>query len=681
MKKYKCHKCEKSFSKKISLHAHQSVHNQRVGKCKHCGEKKMRLSLHEPKCPQNPKNLKKCKQCDKIMEFKYLSQTKKRDYCSYTCSAASKKLSYDYVKGQVSKMTYFNDLQNTSYSYIMKKNGWWDDLTSHLIRQVHEPYTEEEVRKAALKYTRRVDFQKKSNGQYSAATRLGILDEVCAHMGKPLNIIQYTKDEIRESAEKYESQKEWLENEPGLYHSWKTRGNEHQSKENKLFYEEIKNQLGYIFKPNGYWTKKRCKEIADKYSDRRIFHKEQYEVYKVIKREGWIDELLSHMIWTTKTGNIYYPSDYVWTLQDAKKEAKKYRTKKEVIDNNNHLFRWIKKHKWERKCYSHMKEFNLSKRHIYAEEFENSKTVYVGLSCQVERRHNAHIGKEKRYGKVVSPVYHHMKETGEKPKLKILTRRPVNSENAVEREDYYINKYKSDGWHLLNQAPAASLGSMRPKWTYEKFEEMKKGCKTQEEYHKKLDWRRALLKEGWWEKLTSDLPIKSKSGRVPHTRWTLEEALEVAKKCKNAQELQKKYSGAYKIILRNGGRMAMREIYPDMMIYYRDLDEKIALTIAKKFTSQSNLRFRRSTVWQFLVDNNLLDKAFPNRRKEQIPSSYWNEHTVAEEAKKCEKVSDLPSGAYTFVLENKLQKKLFPKTYFGTGWAHYNNKRSSKNRG
>ena len=59
--------------------------------------KKMRLSLHEPKCPQNPKNLKKCKQCDKIMEFKYLSLTKKRDYCSYTCSAASKKLSYDYV--------------------------------------------------------------------------------------------------------------------------------------------------------------------------------------------------------------------------------------------------------------------------------------------------------------------------------------------------------------------------------------------------------------------------------------------------------------------------------------------------------------------------------------------------------------------------------------------------------
>ena len=41
MKKYKCHKCEKSFSKKISLHAHQSVHNQRVGKCKHCGEKKI----------------------------------------------------------------------------------------------------------------------------------------------------------------------------------------------------------------------------------------------------------------------------------------------------------------------------------------------------------------------------------------------------------------------------------------------------------------------------------------------------------------------------------------------------------------------------------------------------------------------------------------------------------------
>ena len=573
MKKYKCHKCEKSFSKKISLHGHQSIHNQKVGKCKHCGEEKVRISLHEPKCTMNPIYYKECKQCGKQIIKKFLSQLKNVEHCSRLCEKQSRAFSYEYVKEQVSKMTYFVDLQNTSYRSIMKKNGWWDDLTSHLIRQVHEPYTEEEVRKAALKYTRRVDFQKKSNGEYKAADRLGIMEEVTAHMGKSLIEKQYTKDEIRESAKKYKNQKEWLKNEPQVFRCWQGYNKPNQSKKNVEFWKEIRDQLGYIYKPNGYWTKERCKEVADKYTDRKIFNEEQKVVHKVIVRGGWVDELLSHMIWTTSNGNPYYPSDYVWTLQDAKKEAKKYKFRSEVQKNNNHLYQWIKKHKWEGKCYPHMKEFNLSKRHIYAEEFENSKTVYIGLSCQIERGHNAHLGKENQHGVIVSPVYHHMKETGEKPKLKILTRRPVNSENAGEVENSYIKKYKENGWELLNKAKAGSLGSMRPKWTYKKFEKMKKGCKTQEEYHKKLDWRRYLLKEGWWEKLISDLPIKSKLGRIPNTHWTLEEALEVAKKCKNTAELQKKYAGAYKTILRNGGRKALRKVYPNMKILYRDLDD------------------------------------------------------------------------------------------------------------
>ena len=567
-KSYGCKKCDKSFSKKISLDAHQSVHNQEVRKCKYCGEKKMRISLHKPKCTMNPIHYKECKQCGKQIIKKFLSQLTGVEHCSRLCEKRSRAFSYEYVKEQVSKMTYFNDLQNTSYSAIMKRNGWWGDLTSHLIRQKRNPYTEEEVREAALKYTRRVDFQKKSHGEYSVAHKLGMLDEVCAHMGKPLNEKQYTKDEIRESAKKYKNQQEWLENEPSIFSCWRGYNKPKKSRESKLFFKEIRDQLGYIFKPNGYWTKERCKEVADKYTDRRIFHKEQYEVYKVIKREGWVDELLSHMIWTTKTGNIHYPSDHVWTLEDAKKEAKKYKFKSEV---NNHLYQWIKRHKWEGKCYSHMKEFNLAKRHIYVEEFENSKTAYIGLSCQIERRHNAHLGKEKRYGKIVSPVYHHMKKTREEPKLKILTRRPVNSENAGEVENSYMKKYKDNGWKLLNKAKAGSLGAMRPKWTYKKFQKIKKECKTQEEFHNKLkSYQRWIARvNGWWEKLIFDLPIESKIGRIPNTRWTLEEALKVAKKCKGAVELQKKYSGAYKMILRNGGTEALREIYPNMRKYKR----------------------------------------------------------------------------------------------------------------
>ena len=43
-------------------------------------------------------------------------------------------------------------------------------------------WTEEKVREEALKYNRKVDFQKAPNVAYKAARRLGILEEVCAHM-------------------------------------------------------------------------------------------------------------------------------------------------------------------------------------------------------------------------------------------------------------------------------------------------------------------------------------------------------------------------------------------------------------------------------------------------------------------------------------------------------------------
>jgi hypothetical protein len=677
-KKYQCDECGKAFENQNSVNAHKSIHAQDVGECQYCGEEKFRVKLHKLKCTKNPIHYKECIQCGNPIVKKYLSLLKEVVYCSRRCGEIGRSMTYEECKDAVLKLTYLQELQGTSLIDIMKKNGWGDELTAHLIRQLHTPYTEEEVLREAKKYETRNDFRVDSPGPYNAANRLGIMDKAVQHMGKSLIEKQFTKEEILESAKKYNNQQDWLKNEPEVFRCWQGYNKPNQSKKNVEFWKEIRDQLGYVFKPNGYWTKERCKEVSDKYTDRKLFHKEQKIVYMVIVRDGWADELLSHMIWTTKRGNVKYPSDHVWILKDAKKEAKKYKFRGEVQTNNNHLYQWIKTHKWEGKCYPHMKEYNLSKRHIYVEEFKNSKTAYIGLSCQVERRHNAHLGKESKYGKVKSMVYHYMKKTREEPKLKILTRRPVNSENAGERENYYMEKYKENGWKLLNQATAGSLGSMRPKWTYKKFEEIKNDCKTQEEFFQKLEGfqRYIAKKNGWWEKLISDLPIKSKLGRIPNTRWTVEEALEVTRECKNPQELQKKYSGAYKTILRNGGRKALRKVYPDMQILYRDLDEETVLTISKKFRTISDLRGAHKAVWQFIVDNNLLDKTFPNRRKEQIPSAYWNEKTVTEESKKCKKVSDLPVGAYKFVSKNKLQKKLFPKTYFGTGWGHLNfNKR------
>ena len=437
-----------------------SIHAQKKGNCQYCSKSVVRLKLHEKKCPHNPKNAHYCKHCGKQMFRKYISEYKTKPFCSKKCGIASRTFTYEDCKKAVSKMKYLNDLQGTSWPSIMRKNGWFEELTSDLIRHYHKVYTEQEVLQEAKKYKTRNDFRVGSPGPYNAAKRLKIMDKAVQHMGKSKIEKQYTKQEILDSARRYKNQRDWVKNESSIYNCAKGYDKPNKSKKDKEFWKKCISHMEYIFKPNGYWTKQGCKEVADKYTDRRIFHKEQYEVYKVIVREGWVDELLSHMIWTTPRGNVKYPDDWVWSLEDAINEAKKYKTRNELQKNNNHLYQWIKKHKWEDKCYHHMRALGYSKRHIYVEEFKNSKTAYVGLSCQVKRRHYAHLGKEKRYGKVFSPVYNYMKKTGEKPKLKILTRRPVNSENAGMVENKYMEKYKDKGWTLLNTAKAGSLGSI-----------------------------------------------------------------------------------------------------------------------------------------------------------------------------------------------------------------------------
>ena len=123
--------------------------------------------------------------------------------------------------------------------------------------------------------------------------------------------------------------------------------------------------MEYIFKPNGYWAYEKCKPIALSYNDRRIFHKEQKEVYKVIQRDGW-DDLLQHMIWTTPSGNTRYTDGYFDDKEKAREEALKYNTRSQISEKSPYAYKTIRKNDWEDELFSHMKRHATNKpRQIY----------------------------------------------------------------------------------------------------------------------------------------------------------------------------------------------------------------------------------------------------------------------------------------------------------------------------
>lgn len=67
----------------------------------------------------------------------------------------------------------------------------------------------------------------------------------------------------------------------------------------------------------------------------------------------------------------------------------------------------------------------------------------------------------------------------------------LNAEEAQYYEDYFVKKYKSEGWNILNIAPTGvntgSLGFNEhfKKWNIETVTEVAKTCKTLKEFYRK----------------------------------------------------------------------------------------------------------------------------------------------------------------------------------------------------
>ncbi len=95
-------------------------------------------------------------------------------------------------------------------------------------------WTEEKIRKEALKYNTKKAFRNNGKGAVAAAKRLNIWDEVCSHMTSRLTF--WTDDEIFEDALKYKSRWEYQQNSNSYYaakhkgHSFLNEVCEHMSK-------------------------------------------------------------------------------------------------------------------------------------------------------------------------------------------------------------------------------------------------------------------------------------------------------------------------------------------------------------------------------------------------------------------------------------------------------------------
>ena len=198
-------------------------------------------------------------------------------------------------------------------------NGWFDKVFAHMpsSRKPRGYWTKDKVRREAKKYQLLKDFREKSLGAYSAALENGWFESACFHLGrlreKPAHPIGYwTEARIRREAKKYQSRTSFKKGALTAYNSAVQKG-----LIKKIFSQkEIQN-------PQGYWTFSRVRSVAKKYRKRSAFLYGTGSAYKAALRNGWLDEVCSHMT----QRNSYEELSKFWSDDRLRHEAKQYRTR------------------------------------------------------------------------------------------------------------------------------------------------------------------------------------------------------------------------------------------------------------------------------------------------------------------------------------------------------------------
>jgi len=161
------------------------------------------------------------------------------------------------------------------------------------------------------------------------------------------------------------------------------------------------------------------------------------------------------------------------------------------------------KNKWLDDICSHMVVRNgLYKKDIYAIISEEYSWIYIGISHDPKERYKGHLRKCTKNVKYLLSLPHKV----------IILEKGLLNQDASDKEKYYVNFYRSQGWIIANISKPGVIGNPYPKlWTKEKIIEIAS------QFSRRIDFYRAYpgaydaaLRKGWIEDCVGHLINHSK---------------------------------------------------------------------------------------------------------------------------------------------------------------------------
>jgi predicted GIY-YIG superfamily endonuclease len=199
-----------------------------------------------------------------------------------------------------------------------RKIGIYDEITAHM-KEKHKSWTKAEVKKLAKKFKTRVDFMRGERNAYSHALSNGYLNEVCKHMKAQKE--SWNNDLIFRLAKKYKKRSDFKKAEPEAYRQATKRG-------------ILQKACQHMPKVTTKWLKVAdIKREAKKYKYRTAFQKGSLGAYREAQRLDILEEVCKHM----KSPWVKYSKAEIQRL------AKSCKTRNEFQRGHSSAYRQAKK--------------------------------------------------------------------------------------------------------------------------------------------------------------------------------------------------------------------------------------------------------------------------------------------------------------------------------------------------
>lgn len=337
------------------------------------------------------------------------------------------------------------------------------------------------------------------------------------------------------------------------------------------------------------WTYDACYNLAKECKTKKEFQKRSGAAYKSASVNNWLKDYTWFL--STKEAvrlTLKTSTKIKWNYENCRKAALKFKTLKEFRDNYRSAEAisrrkgWLEDFDWLSRSES---PYTDKMDNVYAYIFVEQNSVYVGRTVNLSVRDSAHRSSNK------STVFKFAESLNISiPEMTVLEKDLTLSE-GLEKEDYYKNKYKQEGWTILNIAKtglkSGSLGLLgKGKWTREICYEEAKKYKTLKEFtENSYNAYNAAYKNGWLDDYTWLETIRNSK----HEKWYWNDynhCFEEAKKYKTRKELQVGNGSAYDSALRHGWLDDYTWILPTKDL----LDYDTCFKIAKKYTRLVDFR-------------------------------------------------------------------------------------------